>query len=116
MNRLLEIRTYRLKPGTLQQFHAAMRDEAVPMIRARGMDVVCHGHSDHESESYYLVRAYANRPSLEAEQNAFYNSVEWIDGPRKSLIVHIETYLNTLLCASDDAVASMRTLNPPPQS
>ncbi|NTX25911.1 NIPSNAP family protein [Burkholderia pyrrocinia] len=112
MNRLLEIRTYRLKPGTLHAFHAAMHQHAVPMIRASGMDVVCYGHSDHEEESYCLVRAYADRQSLETEQAAFYNSKEWREGPRQALVVHIETYLNTLLWMADDAVESLRTLNP----
>ncbi|MGH8778513.1 NIPSNAP family protein [Paraburkholderia sp.] len=112
MNRLLEVRTYRLKPGALDAFHTVMQHQAVPMLRARGMDVVCHGRSDHESESYYLVRAYASRQALDAEQTAFYNSAEWIEGPRKALVVHIDTYVNTLLWASDDAVDSLRRLNP----
>lgn len=49
--RLLEIRTYRLKPGTLEAFHEAMHARAVPMLRARGMDVVSYGRGDHEEES-----------------------------------------------------------------
>ncbi|NHV26419.1 NIPSNAP family protein [Burkholderia sp. D-99] len=112
MNRLLEIRTYRLKPGTLHAFHQAMHQLAVPMIRAHGMDVVYYGPSDHEEESYCLVRAYADRESLETEQAAFYHSTEWREGPRQGLVVHIETYLNTLLWMTDDAVESLRTLNP----
>ncbi|WP_176040286.1 NIPSNAP family protein [Burkholderia stabilis] len=111
MNRLLEIRTYRLKPGTLHAFHAAMHELAVPMIRASGMDVVCYGHSDHEEESYCLVRAYTDRHALETEQAAFYHSAAWREGPRQALVVHIDTYLNTLLWMTDEAVESLRTLN-----
>lgn len=111
--RLLEIRTYRLKPGTLEAFHEAMHTRAVPMLRARGMDVVSYGRGDHEEESYHLVRAYASREALEAEQSAFYGSTEWREGPRAALVDRIETYLNTLLWASGEAVDSMRALNAP---
>jgi hypothetical protein len=112
MTRLLEIRTYRLKPGTLADFHEAMHTRAVPMLRSKGMDVVTYGKSDHEEETYHLVRAYANRQALEAEQAAFYDSAEWREGPRSALVDRIETYLNTLLWASDETVDSMRSLNP----
>lgn len=111
MNRLIEIRTYRLKPGTLEAFHQAVHERAVPMLRSKGMDVVAYGRSDHEEESYYLVRAYESREALEAEQAAFYGSPEWRDGPRGALVDRIETYLNTLLWVSRDAVESMRELN-----
>lgn len=105
-------RTYRLKPGSLDEFHVVMQQHAVPRRRASGMDVVCYGRSDHEHEGYCLIRAYASRQFLEAQQAAFYNSEEWREGSRRALVAHIETYLNTLLWVSDDAVDSLRELNP----
>ena len=56
VRRLVEIRTYRLKPGMAARFEAAMRD-TLPMVRASGMDVVAFGRSDHEHESSHLIRA-----------------------------------------------------------
>jgi hypothetical protein len=114
MKLLVEIRTYRLKPGTREAFHEAMNSRAVPMIRASGMDVVAYGPSDHEEQTYFLARAYADRAALQNEQGAFYASKEWITGPRASLVAHIDTYLNTLVWLSDDAVQSLRALNAPP--
>ncbi len=111
MTRLIEIRTYRLKPGSYGIFHETMRDRAVPFIKSKGMDVVAFGGSDHEEQTYFLVRAYRDRSALEAEQTAFYGSSEWRDGPRRELIEHIETYVNTLITLSSDAVESIRTLN-----
>lgn len=113
MKRLIEVRTYRLKPGTLPAFHDAMHTRAVPMLRSKGMDVVTYGRCDHEEETYHLVRAYKNREALEAEQGAFYGSAEWREGPRSALVDRIETYLNTLLWVSREAVDGMRTLNAP---
>jgi quinol monooxygenase YgiN len=111
MNRLLEIRTYRLRPGTIDDFHAAMHSSAVPMLRGAGMDVVAYGRSDHEEETYFLIRAYDSREALDAEQGRFYGSEAWRQGPREALVSRIETYVNTLLWASPEAVESLRVAN-----
>ncbi|MBS7808857.1 NIPSNAP family protein [Variovorax sp. PCZ-1] len=111
MSHLLEIRTYRLKPGTLEAFHEAMHNLAVPMIRSAGMDVVAYGKSDHEEETYFLIRAYKNREALEAEQAAFYGSSRWREGPRAALVDRIETYVNTLVWLSAQGVEDLRTNN-----
>ena len=111
MEYLLEVRTYRLKPGATASFDEAMHKLAVPMIRQAGMDVVAYGLSDHEEETYFLIRAYRNREALQVEQDSFYNTEEWKDGPRPLLVESIETYLNTLLWASSEAVQSLRSQN-----
>ncbi len=81
------------------------------MLKTKGIDVVAYGRSDHEEETYFLIRSFANRESLEREQAEFYNSKDWKSGPRSELVDRIETYLNTLIVASESAVASMRDLN-----
>jgi hypothetical protein len=113
MPRLLEIRTYRLKPGTIDAFHNAVHTKAVPMLLAKGMDVVAYGRSDHEEETYFLVRSYASREALEREQADFYGAEDWKLGPKSALVDRIQTYMNTLIWASELAVESMRELNKP---
>lgn len=115
-HRLLEIRTYRLKPGTMQGFQDAMRDVVVPMLLRHGMDVVAHGRSDHETQTCYLVRAYRSRSALESEQSAFYSSDTWTQGPRALLVNRIESYVNTLLWCSEEGVEAMRKLNAVPST
>jgi quinol monooxygenase YgiN len=105
--KLIEIRTYRLKPDCAERFVAAFQD-ALPLVR-QSMDVVAFGRSDHEHESFYLVRAYADRSQLEAQQNAFYASSAWRAGPRQALIECLDSYLNTLLWLSDESVEDLRT-------
>ena len=107
MKRLVEIRSYRLKPGMAARFEAAMR-EALPMVRASGMDVVAFGHSDHEHESFHLIRAYADRAQLQAQQEAFYSSAAWREGPRENLVACLDDYLNTLLWLSPAAIDELR--------
>ena len=111
MPRLIEIRTYRLLPGTIDAFHQAVHTKAVPMLVVKGMDVVAYGRSDHEEETYFLMRSYDSREALEIQQEAFYGSNDWQLGPRSELVDRIETYMNTLIWVSDSALASIRDLN-----
>lgn len=108
--RLVEIRTYRLKPGHGPRFETAMA-QTLPMLRASGMDVVAFVSSDHEHESYCLIRAYADRAQLNAQQDAFYSSDAWRQGPRQSLIDCLQDYLNTLLWLAPDSIEDLRARN-----
>lgn len=108
--KLVEIRTYKLKPGTAEHFVSAFQN-ALPLVRESGMDVVAFGRSDHEHESFYLVRAYNDRVQLEAQQDAFYSSDAWRNGPREPLIACIDGYLNTLVWLSEQSVEDLRSHN-----
>ncbi|WP_374562063.1 NIPSNAP family protein [Ideonella sp.] len=110
--RLIEIRAYKLKPGEAAAFHDAVLNTVMPMLRGV-MDVVAHGPSAHEIDTYYLVRAYADLADLEAQQAAFYGADAWRLGPRESIVSRIDSYLNTVLWLSPDAVEDMRRLNAP---
>jgi quinol monooxygenase YgiN len=107
--KLIEIRTYQLKPGYAEQFVEAF-NRALPLVR-ESMDVVAFGRSDHERESFYLIRAYDSREALEKQQGTFYSSEAWRNGPRRALVECIEHYLNTLVWMSASAVEDLRTNN-----
>ena len=75
------------------------------------MDVVAFGRSEHEHESFYLIRAFADQAQLTADQDAFYSSQVWKRGPREAIVACIDSYLNTLLWLSDEGVEDMRQSN-----
>ncbi|MBT2748764.1 MULTISPECIES: NIPSNAP family protein [unclassified Lysobacter] len=106
---LIEIRTYLLKEDAAATFDKVMVEDAIPMIRAYGMDVVAYGQSDHERETRYLIRAYKGRAHLDEQQAEFYASQAWRNGPRPALISCIDTYLNTLLRLSPESVEQLRS-------
>ena len=114
--RLVEIRAYRLKSGTRDAFHAAATNHALPMVRAYGMDVVTHGPVANDADGYFLVRSFASLAELTAQEDEFYGSAAWREGPRESLVARIETYVDTLLWLSPAAIADLRAGNPPPVS
>ena len=112
--RLVEIRAYRLKPGTRADFHAAVAERALPMVRAYGMDVVSHGTVPNDDDGYYLVRSFPSLAALARQEDEFYGSAAWREGPREALVSRIETYVDTLLWLSPAAIDDLRAGNPPP--
>ncbi|HEU6454062.1 MAG TPA: NIPSNAP family protein [Roseateles sp.] len=108
--KLIEVRTYKLKSGCAERFVAAVQG-VLPMVRASGMDVVAFGRSDHEHESFYLIRAFDSREQLVAQQDAFYGSAAWREGPRQALVDCLDDYLNTLLWLPVEAVEALRASN-----
>lgn len=107
--KLVEIRTYRLKPGCAERFVAAFQ-RALPLV-GEAMDVVAFGRSDHEHESFHLIRAYRDRVQLEGQQDAFYSSAAWHNGPREALLECLDDYLNTLIWLTDEGVEDLRMHN-----
>jgi hypothetical protein len=111
MKRLIEIRAYALKPGTAAEFHQLVLATAVPMLRDWGMDVVAFGPSAHDADAYFLIRAYEDLAKLRSEQEAFYGSEGWLQGPRVPIVSRIESYLNTVLWLSPESIDDLRRLN-----
>ncbi len=111
--RLVEIRSYKLKPGTAAAFHDAVANAAVPMLLRWRTDVVAYGHGAAEDDTYFLVRAYASVDDLRQQQDAFYGSAEWRDGPREAIVSRIESHLSTVLRLPETAVDEMRRANLP---
>lgn len=111
MRRLVEIRSYKLQPGTSERFHALVREQAIPMLKAVQMDVVAFGPSLHEPDTYFLIRAYADLSARHAEQEAFYGSTAWREGPRETILFFIQSYLNTVVWMSPEAVEDLRKQN-----
>jgi hypothetical protein len=112
--RLVEIRSYKLKPGCRAAFHAAAVSAAVPLLHKWGMDVVAFGPSAHDPDAYFLIRAYADLADLTAQQDAFYGSDAWKNGPRPAIVPLVESYLNTVLWLSQEAIDDLRRNNSPP--
>jgi hypothetical protein len=114
MRRLVEIRSYKLKPASRARFHDLVVTQSLPLLRECGMEVVAFGPSLDHADAYFLVRAYDDLEHRRASQAAFYSSDAWINGPRQAIIGLIEADWDVVLWLSRDAVAAMRhsSLNP----
>jgi NIPSNAP protein len=108
MNRLVEIRSYRLKPGAGARFHQLVDTRSIPMAVQWGMDVVAYGPSLHNADEYFLIRAFDSRQHLHASQEAFYSSAAWREGPREAIVELIETQIDAVMWLSAEAVQALR--------
>lgn len=108
MNKTVEIRTYNLKPRSRDRFARIAGEEVMPMLARWGTDVVLHGPSAHDEDSYFLIRAYASLDDRQQRQDAFYGSDEWILGPRDSILGLIESFASLVLELDASTVAGLR--------
>ncbi len=104
-SRIVEIRSYNLKPGTREGFHQRFLAEALPMLKRFKVDVVSYGPSLHDADSYYLMRSFPGIEERERSEDAFYGSEEWRQGPREAVLADIESY-TTVVVGLDDATLS----------
>lgn len=91
---VVELRVYTLKPGTRAAFEQRFAEQVRPMLQRYGITVVAAGPSQHDDDSFCLVRGF---PSLEARERQlaeFYGSEEWRtrhDEPVMAMIDHYST-------------------------
>jgi len=94
--RVLEIRSYNLKPGARGEFHRLVLT-TLPLLQAHGIEVVGFGPSLHDTTTYYLVRAFTDLTERARQEEAFYGSREWREGRREQVLALIENYTTLVL-------------------
>jgi hypothetical protein len=107
-SRVLEIRSYDLKPGTRERFHARFEREALPLLQRWTIDVVAYGRSLDDSTSYYLMRSYPTREDRQRTEDAFYASDEWRLGPREAILADIASYTTIVIDVDETALRALR--------
>jgi hypothetical protein len=108
MNKLVEIRSYNLKPGSRSELHRLVCEKSLPMLRRWAVDVVAYGPSPHDANSYYLIRAYDSLEHRKTSQDAFYGSSEWRQGPRDEILPLIESYTSIVIEMDSSTVDALR--------
>jgi len=104
----IEILQYALRKDTGTAFHTIMREVSVPLHQHHGIDVVSFGHSLHDPDCYYLIRAFESPEQMAAVLDAFYSSADWRNGPREEIIHCIETSLKTVVDLRTESVDALR--------
>jgi hypothetical protein len=105
---ILEIRSYRLLPGTRDEYHRLFLEEAWPILQARGIDVVAFGPSIDDPNGYFLMRSYADLAERERLEEAFYASPEWREGPREAVVSRIDVYTDVVVEVDDATIEGLR--------
>jgi hypothetical protein len=94
---VIEIRSYTLRPGTRDAFHRLVVEQSLPMLQRWKIDVLGYGPSLQEDSSYYLIRVYPSLEERQRQEDAFYGSTEWRQGPRAAILAPIINYTTVIL-------------------
>ena len=106
---ILEVRTYRLHEGRLDAFLDQLR-AVQPLLAAAGVDVVRAGASlvGDEGPHAYLIRAFTDLQQRASQEEEFYASSAWRDGPRDAVLGMIVGYHTVVLEVDRAAVERLR--------
>lgn len=104
----IEIRTLTLKPNTRDEFHRLFTDRSLPLLKQWNFEVVTHGPSLHDENTYFVIRRFENLVQREQMEDAFYSSDDWRLGPREAMLALIENYVDTVLEVDDVVITGMR--------
>ena len=109
MNHFIEIRSLNLKPGTREEFQRLYIEEALPLLKRWHFDVVAHGPSLHDENSYYVIRRFDSLSQREQSEDAYYASDDWRQGPRERILALIESYTDIVLELDEVTVQGLRS-------
>lgn len=83
---VFEILTLDIKPGRRDEFHRVYETQALPLLKKWKFDVVAHGPSLHDANSYYVIRRFKNLEDREKSEGVYYGSDDWKSGPREAIM------------------------------
>jgi len=87
---VIEILTLSLKPNTRDKFHQLYITESLPLLKKWKIEVVAHGPSRHDENTYYVIRSFKSLEDRQKVEDAFYSSDDWRKGPRAAILALIE--------------------------
>jgi NIPSNAP len=105
---LIEIRTLTLRPGTRPEFQRIYVEEALPRLKRWDFDVVAHGPSLHDENTYYVIRRYDSLAQRQEMEDAYYSSDDWRQGPREAMLALIENYTDIVFELEEVTVQGLR--------
>jgi len=108
MNHLIEIRSIALKPGKREEFHRLYIEEALPLLKRWNFDVVAHGPSLHDENSYYVIRRYDSLAQRDELEDTYYSSDDWRQGPRERILALMENYTDIVFELDEATLQGLR--------
>ncbi|MGJ0578065.1 NIPSNAP family protein [Xenorhabdus bovienii] len=106
--KIIEILQYELKAATGKEFHRIMTEISVPLHEKTGIDVISYGNSLHNSDSYYLIRAFGDLDEMNNILTAFYSSDDWINGPKIEIIEKINKSMKSIIALPKVSIDALR--------
>lgn len=99
-DQVLEILTIDVKAGRRDEFHRIYVEEALPLLRKWRFQVLAHGGSLHDANSYYVIRLFDSLEHRQRSEDAYYSSNDWKNGPRETILDLVDHFACSVVPAS----------------
>ncbi len=96
---IVEVRSYRIKPGLREEFIRFFESRSVPALRAHGMKVVGPFLDVENPNKFVWLRIFPNLEERERMRNAFYEGPLWKNELEAIAMPMLESY-DVILCES----------------
>lgn len=108
MKHLIEIRSLSLQAGRREEFHRLYVEHSLPLLKRWNFDLIAHGPSLHDENSYYVIRRFDSLSQREEMEDAFYSSDDWRLGPREEILALIDSYTDIVFEVDEVTVQGLR--------
>jgi hypothetical protein len=102
---LLEMRIFRVRPGTREEFHRISRHGTIPLMRSLGIKVLAYGPATNDDDLYYLLRAFSSEEQRKEQADVLYASAAWERDFDTPVMAMIEDYRIAVMPATPGLVA-----------
>lgn len=111
MSHVVEMRTYKLKPGKRTEFLEIFRARSIPEHRKIGMTIVGPFLSVEDEDTFFFMRYFPNLPSREGMKSQFYDGPLWKNELESVLMPMIEKYDAVLVEDSGNLLTDLFAAN-----
>jgi hypothetical protein len=101
---IVEMRTYKTKPGTRAQFLDVFRTKSIPAHAAIGMKILGPFLSLEDPDTFFFMRGFPDLASREPMKAKFYEGELWKSELENILMPMLEKYEVTLVDDPDEQI------------
>jgi hypothetical protein len=94
---IVEVRSYRIKPGRRDEFIKFFETRSVPALRAHGMQVLGPLLDLENPNKFVFLRSFPSLEERERMKNSFYDSALWKNEMEAIAMPMIDSY-DVILC------------------
>jgi len=101
---VVEMRTYKLKPGRRPEFLEIFRSKSMPAHDAIGMKILGPFLSIEDPDTFFFMRGFPDRASREPMKAKFYEGPLWKNELESVLMPMIDRYDVVVIDDTDDLI------------
>jgi hypothetical protein len=92
MSAVIEVRTYRAKPGMREPLLALLQTRAFPLQRQLGMKILGPFPNQADDDEFVWLRGFPDEASREPLKVAFYQGEEWLEDLEAEAMPMLDDY------------------------